>query len=399
MRWLVAALLVGLVLRALWGTVVPVEPISDSFLYREFAVSIAQGRGFSYLDGTLTAYWPVGTSAVYSVFFRFFPNPLAYIVGLNVAVGVAIVALTYDIARRAFSMRIGLIAAALVACWPLLIQFTTVLASELLFVFLILLTLSIWMRFEWSAWKRGVLWGGVLCAAIYVRPTALPLLVLLPLCEAWRSRSLKRALISMVVATSTAAALLAPWVMRNQDLLGKPVLVSSNFGTNLWMGNNPKSNGGYMDLPPHEFSNEAVRDRHFRDLALQFIRENPLQYVHLAIKRFVMTHDRETIGVAWNESGLSNAIGQWCLMPLKLLSSLYWWSVALLATGGAVLALWLRRVRLMDALVWIPMLFVAVPVMTVGQDRYHIPIDPFAAIFAAFALDLLLNRTKRPRYK
>ena len=111
-----------------------------------------------------------------------------------------------------------------------------------------------------------------------------------------------------------------------------------------------------------------------------------------------MTHDRETIGVVWNESGLSNALGEWCLMPLKLLSSLYWWSVALLATGGAVLALWLRRVRLMDALVWIPMLFVAVPVMTVGQDRYHIPIDPFAAIFAAFALDLLPNRTKRSRY-
>src|ERR1700722_10895312 len=62
----------ALLLRLIWAALVPADPISDGALYDAFARSIASGHGYAFPDGTMTEYWPVGTSAVYSVLYRVF---------------------------------------------------------------------------------------------------------------------------------------------------------------------------------------------------------------------------------------------------------------------------------------------------------------------------------------
>jgi hypothetical protein len=37
-------------------------------------------------------------------------------------------------------------------------------------------------------------------------------------------------------------------------------------------------------------------------------------------------------------------------------------------------------------------IFFIVPVLTVGQDRYHLPLNPFLAMFAASAVQMLWQR-------
>lgn len=380
------ALFVGVLLRVLWALLIPVVPVSDSNLYNEFARSLAAGNGFAYPDGSLTAYWPVGTSAVYAALYSLFGGELAVVAVFNIIVGGLIILLTYLLAERAFGGRAAIVAAWIVACWPVLIQFTTVLASELPFTALVLGALYVWGCHGLGIVVRTVTWASLIAAAIYVRPTAMPLLVMLPAMQVLRDREWRGSLLSVVIAGIIAAVFLAPWMARNEALWGKARVMVTNFGPNLWMGNNPDSTGGYMPLPERTFLNEVHRDTALRAEALAFIRGNPARYLQLSAHRLVDTFERETIGVAWNEPGLLTKFGPSVLMPLKLLATVYWWLVLGLGTAGGILLIARQRLSVFDPIVAVPLLFTAVAVFVVSQDRYHLPIDPFLAILAGALL-------------
>lgn len=377
--WFIVA--VALALRCAWALVVPVEPVSDSVLYDAFARSIVEGKGYAFPAGNLTVYWPVGTSAFYAAVYAVAgTHPLA-IALVQAVLGAVTVLFAWILARRLAGKRAGAVAAWMVALWPLLVQFTTVLASETLFVFLLLAALVAWTGIA-SPVPRAVAWGGLIALATYVRPTAWPLLLLFPLVGWLAGSGWRRAAVVAAVSIATAAALHAPWVWRNVQLFDKFVLVAANNGANLWMGNNPASQGGYMELPERTFSDEIERDRHYGREAMRFIRENPARYAQLSLARARATFDRESIGVVWNEPGLVRAFGERSLLPLKVLSSGYWWLALLAGLAGTVVVL--RRGAWRTAWpVLIPLaLFAAVPILTVGQDRYHMPLDPLLAVLA-----------------
>jgi 4-amino-4-deoxy-L-arabinose transferase-like glycosyltransferase len=381
----------ALLLRLVWLIVVGIEPVSDGDMYREFSHQIANGVGYAYPSGQLTAYWAVGTSAFYGLIhfiFGFSDLPIGV---ANIAIGVGVVYLSYTLALRYFDAAVAAIAAWLVALWPVLIQFTTVYASELVFLFFLLAALNAWASTKIPFVLRHILWGALLCVATYIRPTALPLFVALPVIDLCRGCKFRNTLVSAVIAGATATALFAPWVIRNQQVFGSSVLVSANFGANLWMGNNPQSNGGYMPLPDIDFSNEVTRDQYYKKEAINFIMENPIEYGKLVLRRFAITYDRETIGVAWNQPALVRVAGEWALPFIKLMSTLYWWLMVSAAIVGLGWVLWRKYISIFNPLVVVPGFFFVVPLLTVGQDRYHMAINPFAAIFAAFAFHLAWN--------
>jgi hypothetical protein len=189
----------------------------------------------------------------------------------------------------------------------------------------------------------------------------------------------------VVPAALTAALLFVPWAWRNFALLDSIVLVSANGGVNLWMGNNPSSTGGYMELPARQFANEAERDRYYGGVALQYIRAHPVEYAKLSARRARITYDRETIGVDWNAAGLGS---QYAVVArfLKVVSSAYWWTLLLVGATGFVLATGRPQVLQAWPLLTACAYFALFPVLTVAMDRYHVPIDPLLAIFVAYAL-------------
>ncbi len=112
----------------------------------------------------------------------------------------------------------------------------------------------------------------------------------------------------------------------------------------------------------------------------------------MAVRRVVITYDRETIGVAWNEPALRRIAGERGLMIAKTISTGFWWLAAASALVGIAWALWRRQVGLFHPVLVVMGIFCIVPVLTVGQDRYHLPLNPFLAIFAAYAVQMLWQR-------
>ena len=229
-------------------------------------------------------------------------------------------------------------------------------------------------------------WGACIAAATYVRPTAWPLLVIFPAVQWIFDRDWRALITGGLLAVLTASLLFAPWSYRSVVLFDRFALVSANGGVNLWMGNNPESTGGYMDLPDKQFLNEVDRDHYYGREAVNFILTHPLQYAKLCIKRAMTTYSRETIGVVWNEKGLTAKYGSTPLVALKRLSTAYWWSMLLLGAAGIMLILRRRLARQQWPLLASFGYLSVFPVLTVAMDRYHVPIDPMLAIFAAYGL-------------
>ena len=388
------ALIFAFLLRVGWSLIVPVSPVSDSDAYDVFAQNIALGYGFGWRPEELTAYWAVGTSAIYALIYSVFGHSYVPIIVLNILVGSGTVALAMSLARRWLGLFPAVLAGWILALWPQMIEFTTILASEMLFNFCVLLAFWLATMPGWKWLPRAVTTGIALAAAAYIRPVALLLAPLIYLPEAFNQKKLARAITACMVSCVIMFALILPWTLRNLHVFDRFVLISSNAGANLWMGNNPDTKGGYMPLPETGIINEVDRDRYFNKKAWEYIRQEPLAFVTRSVKKAFMLHDRETIGVSWNENGLEQRFGSNTLMYLKIINNLYWWLILVCGFCGLILLL---RQRTWQELVTLPILtawvyFTAVQSIIVTGDRYHIPSDPFIAMLAAFAVSVVVEK-------
>lgn len=183
--------------------------------------------------------------------------PVYRIAGLHLLLGCGTVWLTWSIARR-LGLRWPWLPAVGVAVDPLLLRGSQLVMTETLAACLVVLAWRLWLavypaqknRLHTTvqvARQRGALeWlalvccGAVLGLSILARPTAGPWVALIALGllfvygSDWQRRLLDCALVSLIVA-----GCLAPWIVRNQLMLGKPIWATSHGGYTLLLANNP----------------------------------------------------------------------------------------------------------------------------------------------------------------
>lgn len=392
----VRILFVALVLRVLWALLVPVVPISDGYAYDTFARNLASGLGYGWSPERLTAYWPVGTSFVYSILYMLFGHTYKPIVVLHIFLGLITILFSMLLAERWFNRGVAIVTGLLLATWPSQIQFSTVLASEPLFIALLVASLWVWTTPAVNFWVQTVLVGTLLGAATYVRPTALLVPVLLALATIAKERQWVRPLAAAAVVFLVIGALNVPWGIRNARVFGSFVL-TTNGGATLWMGNNPYSLGSYMEYPEHlKTMNEAEIDKYLGATAKSHILRYPGQFVGRTLVKLVRLHDRETIGVHWNEGGLTGRFGARVQWVLKFVSTGFWLVTVALAVIGVAFLLVARGVLM--ALAQLPVLiwayFALLHAMILVNDRYHFPSIPMIAMLAAFAITTIGERLR-----
>lgn len=379
----------ALLLRLAWALLIPVQPVSDSGAYDLLARNILDHGTFGFRPDEPGAYWAVGAAAVAAGTYALLGDTYWGIVILNIAASLGTVWLVAQLGTIYFGRLAGLGAALVVALWPNLILFTTILASELFFIFFTAAGLWFWERRDGARWTDAVLAGAFWAAACYMRPIILLFPVALVIAALpGGPRATLRAGAKAAVTLAVILALVAPWTWRNYRTFGEPVLVSTNFGANFWMGNNPESTGDYMELPPWVAGmNEVERSDALLDIAKAHVREDPGAFLRRTGEKALLLHARETIGVAWNQPSIEARLGPGALLPLKLVLTGYWFLVLGLALAGFALALHrsgLRAVFHPAFAGW--SYFTAIHAIIIAGDRYHMPSAPFLALFAGLAL-------------
>jgi hypothetical protein len=365
---------------------IPVIPLSDSFAYDALAKTLATHGVFGWTADQPTSFWPVGTSALYAVLYILFGPSFTPIVILNIALGTLIVGQTMWLTRIFFDDETAIVAGSILAVWPSQIAFVTILASELPFTFFVLLGFCGWYASNMSRGARIVVSALGFAAATYVRPIAMLLPIVVWLTAIPDFRKLREQFSTVLMIVFLVAICITPWSIRNTRLYNHFMLLSSNGGVVLWMGNNPSSDGTYTKRPASlDALDEYHRDKQLRAAALSYIAEYPLGFALRTARKAILLHLNETIAVHWNAEGIKQRFGTNMILPLKLLTQAFWSTVVLLALIGVGLVYWERGLILTLVhpflVPWI--YFTAVYSVMLVQDRYHFSSHPFIAAFAA----------------
>jgi 4-amino-4-deoxy-L-arabinose transferase-like glycosyltransferase len=346
----------------------------------------------------------VGAAAIYALGFALFGINYISVVLLNLIASLALIYTTSILARRWYGETNALIAAAILACWPSLIMYVTVYASEIFFSVFVNIALIAW-PIEPRQWifKCG-LCGVSIAFATYVRPVALLIPVVIILIEIIRGRNSVLSLVSLVIIYLAAAAVIAPWSVRNMLLHEGFVLISTNGGPNLWMGNNPNSKGQYMPLPEYTRSiTEYERSKVLGNEARKFMLENPASTAVLFLRKLIGTHARETIAAHWNEPGIKKLFGNWGFLLSKIITQAYWSVVLLTALAGigstVISRLKQGPISIMVHLLTNPAMvywayFAILHAIIVAQDRYHFPSIPFIAMLSALICEIVWDHIR-----
>ncbi len=378
-----------------------------------FAQTLVESGTFGFLPGVPSAY----TQPLYAWFLAGLYWPLErtwLVVGLaQTAVAVATALVVLLIGRHLSSVTTGVIAALVTTLHPYLVWHDVHVNREildgLLLALLVLLALAAHDRASFGlAAATGVVAG----VAILSNARLLLLPLVIAAFVAWQPLPGRRAALTLLVLVGAAAAV-APWVVRNQLVIGCATVTTDTRA--LWKANNPATHdvlarGGWIDdvpdLPrvppwPEKAAGEGVaaakavdecaQSRFYRDKVFDFWRDHPGEKGRLAL---------QAVGMLWSPFLTVNADdpGQKGLSDLlqRTVEPAYTILLYALALWGAFLAP--RRFVALTALLLAYNTLAAM--LFAGTTRYRVPWDFLLALLAAFALqrawELVLERRRAP---
>jgi 4-amino-4-deoxy-L-arabinose transferase-like glycosyltransferase len=389
------------------------EDILEQYVEKSdtFASTLVSSGTFGFLPDVPSAY----TQPLYAWFLAGLYWPLErswVVVGLaQIAVAVATALLVLEIGRRLSTVRTGVIAALVATLHPYLVwhdvHVNREILDSLLAAAIVLLAL---VAYERRSLTFALATGAVSGLAILSNARLLLLpLVLAPFVAA-QLRPSRRTLAAMALVILGAAAMTAPWVVRNDVVIGCPTITTDTRA--LWKANNPATydvlaGGGWIDdvpdlpgVPPWpekaagisvaaaKAVDECEQAAFYRDEVVDFWRDEPGEKARLAA---------QAVGMLWSpflsvdaddpgQQGLSDT-AQRTVEPAFVIA-LY-----LLALWGAFLAP-RRFVVLAAVLLGFNTLMAMV---FAGTVRYRAPWDFVLALLAAFALERLWKRLRPGR--
>ena len=365
----------------------------DQVEYEELAYRMSVGEGFSWSSGEPTASRPPGASwmlvPVYALFGRSYAAGRLWFCAISALTCLA----TAWLARMCFGPRVALVAAGWLAVYPGHFYYAMHFLSEVPFG----LWLALGAAFTVRSLKRpslvsdllaGASWG----CAILTRPQLLPLVPLAFTAVLVATRSKRRGYLARLSVQALVLGLvLAPWVVRNAIVVGKPTVTTILGGYGFWIGNNEV----------------VLHDPRWRGTCAPIVQlidaAHPLKGTEIEREALAWQY-----GKAFVSSHLSDMPGLVTMKLWRFLSPFadtpnraVFWAFAL-GWGGTVLflvaGLWLttRTHPVETAVLAAPLVvMLLITVAFYGLDRYRDALAPVFVIPAAYALSRALGWTSR----
>ena len=396
--WLILIIATGLALRAVAIVAFNHIPESDELAYQSMALNLVHGNGIA--DGIADG---MGNRAMYNVGYPLFVlAPVFALFGENVLFarvanallgGLAIV-LCYAAAKEAGAGKVGrLLATTLWALYLPASIFAVFLLKENLMIPLMLGVIWCALRLLKAPSYRTALACGALFGLLALTGNAaLPLAAPAAFAILFTPASVQRKLSLSVLVLISAMLVAAPWMARNFQLLGAPVL-NTNGGFNLYLGNNPAATGMFVSISdtPRGPTWEALRKEGelrasdtLKREAMEWIKANPSTFLELAVKKAAFFWTPPIHQGKKQSSGAEPVV--------RILWAIQFFVLVAGAVGGLVFAS-LRNRNMM--VLWLAIAsYTAVHMLFYVTSRYREAIMPVLCLLAAFGFAYLADCLK-----
>jgi 4-amino-4-deoxy-L-arabinose transferase-like glycosyltransferase len=298
------------------------------------AEHIVRGQGFSspFNQDTGPTAWiapvyPYLCALVFRVFGIYSEASALVLIGIQCIIAAATGVTIYDLGRRSFGAQVGLCAAWIWTLspfffrWPVswIWDFT---ASAFLLSVVFIVTLDVAEKNGRRHWLAlGAIWA-------LIALTNPALLSVMPFSFAYLAfvnrRAFRKWFAPMTLALVLFAALVSPWLIRNEFVFGRPVFFRSNYWFEFHLGNYHFSNGiGFTGKHPGVNREElqkyaALGEMRYIDYYKQdsfaFIRKYPSEFVSLTLHRTLWFWDGSLL-IYWTREWWK----AWEFWPLSLL--------------------------------------------------------------------------------
>jgi len=378
--------------------------IVDEQHYYQLASSLFAGWGFAWGPDKLTSIrpplYPGFMALVWTVVGE---RSLLAIRGFQIVISLINVVLVYQLGRKIFNQRVGILGATIFCFYPSLVAFNFLILTEVLFTCLLTAFLLIYVYLLQTNKGTMAFWSGLaLGLAALTRSIVWPLpLILCPLAFFTLSGTKATRLKLSVMLLLGYLVVVAPWAVRNTNLQGVFTVVNSMGGVTLLMGNyeytpmdrawDPMTLVGEHSVfalikkvhPEAVHLTEGQKEQWAKKEAVAFMLENPRLTIQRSLIKFA------------NFWGLERTIPagfralyhppSWFAMTVAVLVPLIYACVMILACFGLFWGLpGERRAH------WLVVLLILVVAglhsLVFGHSRYHLPLMPFLILYAASAL-------------
>lgn len=374
-RHLLMLSVVGFIMHALIAVACSIEPQSDALDYHNHALRLAENHEYT-SNGMPTAYRPIGFPAMLSITYMITPSLNSGFILQSLMISITAFCIGLILLEFGVSQRSALFGSGLYMLLPMAWIQSMTLMSEPLAICAMMIGIFLRVRHRHLAASglEGMLWG----LAILARPIMLFCAIGLFIYDLLKSnRSLSHALAFFTCIILT----LMPWMIRNANVMGSPV-IASNTGINLYIGNNPHANGSYKTIPemsmldslPEMQSNAMAMSK-----AMNHVLEHPMQSIIMIPKKIAYLFSSDAY------------------MPLQLMQAsdasyrerliqLSPWTLLLIIPGYMVMLIGMSNMNTLVehqtySFIIVILLCMIIPCMVFfGSPRYHEPMIPFMLI-------------------
>lgn len=398
--------------RAIWISLVNVLPQSDFLAYHKFANLIIEGK---VAGNTYISLFPhyLGYSSFLSGFYKIFGSEVIVAQILNVLICCGITALIYIIGKRVFGNEVGIFAALIMVFWPSQVFYVVLISTEALYTFLLLLSVYLFIRILDSKSSIGIaiimlIILGMECAITNsIRPFGVIMLTAMGIYYLFFYKQNFVILKSVLLSKSVClAAMFIGYVVLSSGITGlvhsavKKDIPKFPAGFNMYVGANYKSEGTWniedantlMELikkpgsTPQETHNELI------GMAIERVKQYSIKTdINLIYNKFktmwAVDHDSLVyIKAGLDKSKPSRISYEKYERLLVKISNYYYYAMLILCAIGVVCLLKRKEINKSLLLILLALGIASAHIILEVAGRYHYPAMSIFSLIASFGL-------------
>lgn len=305
-------MIIGILVGIFWIIAINTQPFSDFQYYKEVATNIAQGGAWG------NTYTAIGYSIILALFYKVFGVSLAIAKILNLFLytlnGYLMIKILKKLPINNWGKKIIFTT---FLFFPNNIFYISLVATELMFTFVLLLSTYIYLSDH--KYKYYIL--GILTAiGTMIKPFFIAYFFAIFLVELFINKKFKSSFIKSLTVLVVACIAISPWIYRNSKYNGQLTYVSNNSGIVLYINNNSQNSTG-MWMPAENVENSVVKRADYKNATMteknkllskaakKWIKSHPKQFFLLGCKRILNTYFFGTdVFYSLYGSGVKNSI-------------------------------------------------------------------------------------------